>query len=145
MRRALLILRLLVALASFGSSAFASEEEFLPWQSLRLDCGDHPQTGKVTLSATAAACGITAFEFTAFGKTHRVDAGALAKLRDFGLDGVRVMHEAGYPELGGHTVYFKLSRIYYSSSEKRTIEEVVVVSASRGRGLAVSDPQERKR
>jgi hypothetical protein len=144
MRSTPLILGVLVAIASVGSSAFASEEEFLPWRSLRLDCGDHPQTGKVSLSATAGTSGITAFEFTAFGKAHKLAAGDLAKLRNFGLAGLRVTHEAGYPELGGHTVYFKLSRVYYSAGEKRTIEEVVVVSANKWRGLGVSEPQERR-
>lgn len=144
MRNTRLVLGFLVTLASAGSTSFASEEEYLHWRSLRLDFGDHPQVGKAALAATAGDAGITAFEITAFGESHKLAASDLAKLRGFGLDGLRVTHETGYPERGGHTVYFRLRRIYYSASEKRAVEEVVTVSVSKGRGLAVSEPQERR-
>ena len=129
---------LLIALPSM-----ASEEEYLAWSSLRLECKESPQAGKVTVFATMGDAGLSSFQLTAFGKDHSLAASDLAKVRDFPLDSLRVTHEAGYPQLGGHTVHFKLSRSYYVPAQMKSVAEDVVISVSKGKGLSVSGPHRR--
>lgn len=121
----------------------ASEEEYLAWSSLRLECKESPQAGKVTLFATLGDAGLSSFKLTAFGKDHALAASDLAKVRDFPLHSLRVTHEGGYPELGGHTVHFRLSRSYYAPGQKKSVAEDVLISVSKGKGLSVSGPHRR--
>jgi hypothetical protein len=120
----------------------ASEEECLPWQEVRIVCAERAETGKVELMAIASTNGYRQVEIVAFGKKHTVPATDLAKLRGFPLAGLQTTHEAGYEELGGHTVHLRLKR--ENCVPGGWVEETVVISVSRGKGLAISEPRQRE-
>ena len=103
--------------------ARASEEDFLPWKSVQLECFETRQTGKVRVTAKPDS-----FAIEAFGRSHVVSKADLAKLKGFPLESLRVTHEAGYAQTGGHTVHASLRRA----------GETVTVSVSKSKGLAVS-------
>jgi hypothetical protein len=119
----------------------ASEEERLSWQEVRIVCGERPETGKVELYVRMASNEVAAASITAFGRKHELAAADLAKLRGFPLTDLKLTHEAGYEELGGHTVHLRLHRTFYEGG--RVIEETVIVSVSKGKGLAVNEPRRR--
>lgn len=96
------------------------------WRSLTLDCGTIEKAGKVSLTATTDDTGFRRFEFVAFGQTHRLSEDDIKKLREFPLDSLLVTHEAGYPQLGGHTVYFRFRRTFYDADKKFRKQEITV-------------------
>lgn len=128
------------ALAVLAPALPASEEEFLPPRSVRVEYGERSQTGKVAVTASQGAGGITAIEVTAFGKAHTAGAADLAKLAGYGLEGMRATHEAGYENLGGNTVHIRLRRPAGAAAGGKTAEEAIV-SVSKGRGLSVTLPK----
>jgi hypothetical protein len=132
-----------LVLATTGVLSRASEEDFLPWQSLDLDFGSHAEAGRVALSANVRDARISNLTIVAFGSEYKLTADELERLRGFGLESLRTTQEAGYSRTGGRTIYFKLRRIFYSASDKAAIEEEVVVSVNRGRGLSLSGPTRR--
>jgi hypothetical protein len=119
-----------------------SEEELLPWQEVRIVCAERVETGPVELTARTVSNEIVAVSITAFGKKHDVPAADLAKLRGFPLDSLRLTHEAGYAELGGHTVHLRFKR--NSCVPGGWVEETVAISVSRGKGLTIGEPQRRE-
>jgi hypothetical protein len=121
--------------------AQASEEEFLPWQEVRIVCAERPATGKVELLAVADTNGYRQVEIVAFGKKHALPVADLAKLRGFPLRDLKLTHEAGYAELGGHTVHLRLTRVWYEAGQ--LLEETLVVSVSKVKGLALNEPRRR--
>ena len=131
-------------LAAFGSFGMASEEEIPAWKSVRVECEDVPEAGKIVFAAASSAGKFSSCEVSAFGTPHKLAGPELEKLRNFSLDGLRITHEAGYPQLGGHTVHFKLRRVAYSAREKTTVVEDLVISVSKGKGLAVDGPTRRE-
>jgi len=130
----------MASLAFIPLASRASEEDVLNWRSIRVECLGTEETGKVGINASLNADRFAACEVTAFGKTHTLAAKDLNKLRGFSLDKLRITHEAGYPRFGGHTVHFKLVRMVFSPREQKTTISEVVVSVSKGQGLAVGDP-----
>jgi hypothetical protein len=127
-------------LGSVGT-AQASEEEFLPWQEVRIVCAERAETGKVELNARMVSNELAAISITAFGKKHALPAADLAKLRGFPLSDLHLTHEPGYAELGGHTVHLRLTRVWYEAGQ--LFEETLVVSVSKGKGLALNEPRRR--
>lgn len=119
----------------------ASQEEYLPWQEVRIVCADRPETGKVELIAVTDTNGYRQVEIVAFDKKHALTAADLARVRGFPLRDLRLTHEAGYAELGGHTVHLRLMRVWYEAGQ--LLEETLVVSVSKGKGLAVNEPRRR--
>lgn len=105
MRRAALLAALLLA-----GPALASEEDHLPWRSVSVDCFEHAQTGKVSVRAEAGPQGLRSFSIQAFGRSHALGKRELALLSRFPLDSLKVTHEAGYPQTGGHAVHARLRR-----------------------------------
>ena len=124
-----------------GSAAHASEEEFLGWSEGRIvgiECDD---VGRVTFSTEVRDDAWRNVEAEAFGKKFSLDAQQCERLRGFPLSSIRTTHEAGYEQLGGHTVYFSFRRTFYRDADM--VEADVVISISRGKGLVVSEPRER--
>jgi hypothetical protein len=119
------------------SRSLASEEEYLQWKSVEIQCFENSQTGKVKLSASVGKQGIVSFTVTAFGKEHMLSPQDLSKIVPFPLNSVRTTHEAGYAMLGGHTVHVKFSRSHYSKAGKLT-NEFAVVSVAKEKGITVS-------
>ena len=123
------------------TATHGSEEEYLPWQEVRIVCAERAETGKVELRARMVSNELAAVSITAFGKKHDVPAADVAKLRGFPLRDLRLTHEAGYAELGGHTVHLRLTRVWYEAGQ--LMEETLVVSVSQGKGLALNEPRRR--
>ena len=130
----------LLAVLLVGSSARASEEEFLVWSEVRIVSVDRKDTGRVTFTAEVRDDAWRKVEATAFGKAHSLSEEQCARLGGFPLGRIRTTHEAGYEELGGHTVHFKFKRSFYRESS--LVEAEVIISISRGKGLKVSEPRE---
>jgi hypothetical protein len=118
----------------------ASEEEFLEWSEVRIVAPERKDTGRVVFFAKTAEAKFAAIQIEAFGKKYEVEKEHLEKLAGFPLHSLATTHEAGYERLGGHTVHFKLKTIQYDPAG-RLVEDRVVLSVSRGRGVAVSGPQ----
>lgn len=117
---------MLISFVSFAvAPSLASEEEFVPWQSVSIVCKELPAVGKVALDATVRNDRFRSLEIQAFGRTYRLAAADLEKLRNLPLSSLRITHEAGYKMLGGHMVNLRFKRLYY---KKDLIEETAVVS-----------------
>ena len=77
-----------------------------------------------------------AISISAFGEQFKVEGPQLsAKLRGLALNTLSITHEAGYEQLGGHTVHFKMKRDHFQQT-KRRVEEIVI-SVSKGKGLEI--------
>lgn len=107
------------------------------WRTVNIDCFEAPQTGKVSIAAQGDDKGISALSVNAFGRSFTLETSDLQKIHSFPLDSLKVTHEAGYPQLGGHTVHFKFHRRYYDKEQKPHDEEGLV-SVSKGKGLEVA-------
>lgn len=125
---------LLISLSAGG--ARASEEDYLEWQAIKIDCFENSQTGKVKISARIAGRGIAAFTVTAFGREYEVPRDGLARIKDYPLNSLRTSHEAGYPQLGGHVVYARMRRSVRDKDGKPRTEEALV-SVNKEKGLSV--------
>lgn len=137
MRHLAIFLAFLVA----NSAAHASEEEFLGWSEVRIVGVERNDVGRVSFAAEVRDDAWRKVEAEAFGKKFSLDAQQCERLRGFPLSSIKTTHEAGYEQLGGHTVHFKFSRILYRDAD--LVEADVVISISRGKGLVVSEPRER--
>jgi hypothetical protein len=129
-----------------GNRWHASEEEFLPWSEVRIVGAERKQTGKVVFSAKMAADKFQEVSLEAFGKQSALAKEDLQKLNGFPLSSLVTTHEAGYEVLGGHTVHFKLKKVYYDKPGEimaALIEESITVSVSRGKGLKARAPTQR--
>jgi hypothetical protein len=134
-------MKLILAILLLPFAAFASEEEFLPWREVRIVCAERADTGKVELIAVTGTNGYRQVEIVVFGKKHALTAADLAKLRGFPLRDLKLTHEAGYEELGGHMVHLRLTRVWYEAGQ--LLEETLVVSVSKVKGLALNEPRRR--
>jgi hypothetical protein len=130
---------LLILLVISTIVAMASEEEFLEWTSVVVQCGKTQEAGDVSCDIKIEGDGWKKFVIQAFGKTHALTASELKKLREFPLSSLRTSHEAGYERLGGHTVHFRFSRKFYNADGK-LITEIIYVSATK-EGATVSAPR----
>ena len=128
----------MLILAFLLAVAHASEEEFIGWRTIKLDCGVVEKAGKISLTASADNTGIESFEIAAFGQTHRLSEADLKRLRGFPLNSLKVTHEAGYPQLGGHTVHFRFRKVYYDA-DKKLRQEDAIVSVDERHAVRVSD------
>ncbi|MCI0378358.1 MAG: hypothetical protein L0215_12185 [Gemmataceae bacterium] len=136
---------LIVALGllfTFGHVCHASEEEFLIWSEIRIVTPERPDTGKVVFTAKMAGPKFHELLVVAFGKEHKATKEHLEKLSGFPLSSLVTTHEAGYEQLGGHTVHFKLKSIRYDRTG-RLVEDRVRLSVSRGKGMEVFGPEQR--
>lgn len=130
---------LIIALVISTAVAMASEEEFLGWKSAIIQCEKTPESGDVSCDIKIAGAGWEKFVIQAFGTTHTLTTSDLQKLKEFPLSSLRTSHEAGYAELGGHTVHFQFSRTFYNS-DRKLITEGIYVSVTKN-GVTVSPPR----
>jgi hypothetical protein len=133
--------RTLAIILLVTSAACGSEEEFLAWSQVSITAVTREDTGRVTFTAELRDDAWRKVEAEAFGKKHSLSEAQCAKLAGFPLSSIRTTHEAGYPKLGGHTVYFKFKKQFYRDTA--LVETEVIISISREKGLDVSEPRER--
>ena len=122
--------------------AHASEEEFLQWSEVRIVTPEREDTGRVTFVAQVREESWQVVKIEAFGRNFSLDEEQRNHLNGFLLSSIRTTHEAGWEEVGGHTIYFKFQHTRWDKD--RLIEQSVVVAVSRGQGLSVSQPSERE-
>ena len=127
----------LTALATLP--AFASEEDTLQWTSVTIQCGLTPEAGDISFEARTGETGWAACTVRAFGKEYVLPEAALAKLKGFPLSSLETTHEAGYEELGGHTVHFRFFRTV-NNPENKVVTEIIYVSVNK-KGVSVSEPR----
>lgn len=132
---------ILLAVFHLVSAALASEEEFLEWSEVRIIGIEREDTGRVTFSAQVQNDAWRKVEAAAFGKKYALDEQQCLRLTGFPLSSIKTTHEAGYEQLGGHTVHFRFRKFLYR--EATVVESEVVVSISRVNGLHVSELRER--
>jgi len=94
--------------ASLFRAAFASEEEFVRPNRLEIQ-GAIGEKSPVKLVVESAETGMKSVVMEAHGRTITLTADNLVRLTGFHPATAIITHEAGYPQLGGHTVHFKLS------------------------------------
>jgi hypothetical protein len=133
---------LLVLVALLGYRLQASEEESLPWSEARIVGVEREDTGKVVFVARTTGDEYREVILEAFGKQFVLAKDDLPKLKGFPLNSLTITHEAGFVQLGGHMVHFKLKMVYYDKAA-RLIEEKVTLSVSRGKGLSISERTQR--
>lgn len=107
----------LLLAASLGHIAFASEEEFLRPTRLEIQ-GSIGEGSPVRLHVEATDTGMKSVVIEAHGRSISLTADDLVRLTGFHPRTAIISHEAGYQELGGHMVHFKLSD---GGTEKVTI------------------------
>jgi hypothetical protein len=129
-----------LAVASWASG---SEEEFVIWKQVKIT-SSNSQTGDLVFEAKTDGDTYSAVSFSVFGKQFKLEEPQLSKLKGFPLSSLSLTHEAGYAELGGHTVHFKLTRHYYDSKSEKTVQERIVISISKGKGLEIHGPEKKE-
>ncbi|MBM4037918.1 MAG: hypothetical protein FJ290_05335 [Planctomycetes bacterium] len=128
----------LIGLACAGQP-LASEEEFVVWQEVRIVCAERPETGAIVFEARTDGERYAKVSLSVFGKVYTLNEADRLKLGGFPLSSIALTHEAGYAELGGHTVHVKLKRVLYKAG--KLVEERVRISVSKGKGLTVHGPE----
>ena len=101
---------LIVAIAGaliFASSSVASEEGAFALRKFHFESSD--ESGPVFVSGTQNDKGIESLEIRALGKNFTLTSAHLNQLRGLIVNGVQLSGEGGYSELGGRTIYIKLS------------------------------------
>ena len=133
------LIAMLIAALIPASLAAASQEEFLEWTSAAIECANTPEAGDVSCEIKVGEDGWETCVIKAFGNTHRLGPADLRKLDGFPLSSLRTSHEAGYEELGGYTVHFRLDRTFYNA-DNEIVTEIIYVSVTRD-GVTVSEPR----
>jgi hypothetical protein len=119
----------------------ASEEEVLSWSEVRIAGPEREDTGRVMFTAKTAGEQYQEVAIEAFGKKFSVSKEDLQKMNGMPLNSLVITHEAGYESIGGHTVYFKMKRVFYDKAGGLT-EERLVLPVSRGKGLAAVEQKQ---
>ena len=130
----------LLCLSLLPFSGIASEEEFVPWQSITVKSPELPVAGVVTVEATASGAACQKFAIGAFGRTRSLTASELKRLESFPMSSMSITHEAGYASLGGHTVHVRLQRTYVDPAQK-VIRETICISLPKDAELRISEPK----
>ena len=132
------ILYLFLFFAAFQLTSVASEEEFVPWQSVSITSPEIPVVGVIVVHASTQNDTYKKLEVTAFGRVHALTANDLKQLEGFPLSSLILTHEAGYVQLGGHTVYLTFRRTFYNKA-KKLVQESVMISVPKNAALTVSE------
>lgn len=86
---------LFLLLAALRLTSAASEEEFVPWQSVTVTSPELPVVGIVTINASTQGGAYQKLAVGAFGRTYTPAAGELKRLEGFPLSSLTLTDEAG--------------------------------------------------
>lgn len=134
---------LVVCTLAIPVTSTASEEEFVPWQSVSIKSPELPRVGIVTIEATVQAGVYQKLSVGVFERTHTLTAADLKRLEGFPLSSLTPTQEAGYASLGGHTLHLKFSRTYYDEAKKQTEREAIVISIPLDAAPRINGPKPR--
>jgi hypothetical protein len=129
----------LLAAALICPASYASEEEFLTWNEVRIVSPQRDDTGQVVFAAKVEGETYREINIEAFGKKYAVGKEDLAKLAAFPLSSLVTTHEAGFARTGGHMVHFKLKKSL-NDPDGKLVEQKAAVTISQGQGLSVAAP-----
>jgi hypothetical protein len=133
---------LFLMLAALQLTSAASEEEFVPWQSVKVTSPELPVVGVVTIEASTHGGVYQKLTVGAFGRTHTLATAELKRLEGFPLSSLTLTHEAGYASLGGHTLHLKFNRTYYDEA-KKTTQKTIIISVPKDAAVTISEPKPR--
>jgi hypothetical protein len=136
------ILCFFLLLPAMRMTSAASEENFVPWQSVTVTSPQLPVVGIVTINASTRGGAYEKLAVGAFGRTHTVAAAELKRPEDFPLSSLTLTHEAGYAPLGGHTLHLKFNRASYDEAKKLT-QKTIVISIPKDAAVTISEPKPR--
>lgn len=125
------------ALLILTNSGTASEENFALWGDVEITSLPVTGAGQIRFSAKSSRDAIQSVVIGAFGKEVRLSDKQLTAMKGFPLSSLSITHEAGYPELGGHTVHFKLRRVFYDD-QKRLVDERLTISLPKDQEVRIS-------
>src|SRR3989338_11162952 len=126
---------LLIMTVTFCISALASEEDYIDWKQVKIVSPEYKQTGTIIFEVETDGDVYKSVSITTFGKEYKFEAKDLSKLKGFPVSSISITHEVGYSSLGGHTVHFRMKRVYYKS--EKLVEEKIRISISKGKGLEI--------
>lgn len=109
-------MRLTIAfiLLTLSIAASASQEGILALDKILFESAGIGESGPVKVSGSQASTGITALKVDAFGKSVQLSATQLKALDGGQYNAIQLSYEGGYKELGGRTIYIKLSKAFTS-------------------------------
>jgi hypothetical protein len=109
-------MRLTIAfiLLALSSTSFASQEGILALDKLLLESAGIGESGPVKVSGSQTPTGITSLQVQAFGKSVQLSPAQLKALEGGHYNSIQLSYEGGYKELGGRTIYIKLSTAFTS-------------------------------
>jgi len=133
-----ILLAIIIGMGIFSINGFTSEEEYVGWDYVRIVTPGNKETGKILFEAKTEEGSYKYVSINVFSKKYTVSRKDLPRLKGFPLNSLNITHEAGYPEIGGHTVHFKLIR--YTLHSKSQMKELLRISISKGRGMEIQGP-----
>lgn len=109
-------------LAIVTTAAVASQEGILPLSSFHLESCGIGSSGKVVVDGRQnEKAEILSLKVTAFGKDYVIPKEKLSGLAELHGNGIRISYEAGYPEVGGRTVYIQLQMGFTSHTRMQAL------------------------
>ena len=124
--RAILCAVAFSALMLSGHRVHASEEEFLPWNSVRVEC-EHDQIGRVVVKAVASNSEFKSLDVAAFGRNYQLPKAELAKLDGFPLSSLSTTYSLGFERPEDRTVMCRFSRVFYNDVRELVQERAIVM------------------
>lgn len=103
-----------LALIFSGTAARASQEGLLPLTTFQFQSAGSGDTGSVSVWGSVGDKGLTELNVSAFGKHFTLNAEQLKSLGGLAINGCQLSSEHGYKELGGRTLYIKLTKGFTS-------------------------------
>ena len=113
MRIAILTVLLIISMA-----AFASKEGALAFGHLHVDSKGIGESGPVVVDVIQGDRGIQRFSVHAFDRSYELTESQLRELGPGMYNSIQVSYERGYKELGGRTIYIKISMAFTSAVER---------------------------
>ncbi len=113
---------LIIVLLALVCGASASQEGALPLSVFRLESAGIGSSGKVVVEGKQNEKGETInLKINAFGKEYVVPKDKLARLSGLHANGVQISYEAGYPNLGGRTIYIQFQVGFTSGPREQAL------------------------
>jgi hypothetical protein len=116
---------------SIHLKAIASEDDFLTWKAISAEFSNG-----VSIRVEADGPVYKKFTINAFNKSFELSPEDLNKIEGLSLSLLNITHEAGYEEVGGETVYFRLSNYLFVGEGDKI--KTAVLTVQRG-GITITE------
>jgi len=105
---------LTLALLALSMPLLASKEGIVTLDRLHIESHGIGESGPIVVRGTQTPNGMTSLEVDAFGKTIKLSPDQLKELGIGQYNLIQLSYERGYQDLGGRTIYVKLSKAFTS-------------------------------